>query len=162
MGAAADGTLYVVAQERLLYTVNPATAVPTLVGNTNFVSGCGPVGDSTGRLFNAQANGGTGLFRLDRTTGLGTYIGDCRSGSIYAMAYSDGVMYQFSTQGLIYSVNLDTAATTVVSSYTSGGVGGTIYAAAAPLPVPEPGATLMAASSGLLALGRPPFRRRRR
>jgi hypothetical protein len=113
-------------------------------------------GDSSGDLYLGRNFTGVGLYSVNRTTGAASLVG---AGStfdvIYAMAYTNGVMYGVDAiNGNIDTVNLTNGTTSVSSSYKTSETG-QVWGAAAlsppSSPVPEPSALVI--FSGLGAMG---------
>ena len=122
-----------------LFTVDPATAASTLIGNIRV--GTSPIGitglavhPSTGVLYGSTANlspnhAGT-LVTINRTTGAATVIGSFNapgntcSGTMQDIAFRvDGTLFGF-CQSTLFRINLSTGAATVVGSATfTGGSG---------------------------------------
>ena len=104
-----DGETMFLLSTRFLYTVDILTGIATLVGSaTNFglsgttIEGRGLSWDGT-NLFMAATDDDSGLYTLDRTTGVGTRIGDLRwaagfsiDRSPVAIEWNGSVMYYLS------------------------------------------------------------------
>ena len=98
---APDGTLYGVNRSNHnLYTIDPATAVPTLVGPLGITTGGGTLtvaGD--GQLWFVKGNP-SDLYRVDRTTGTATLVGAINQGAVTGLAGTcDGRLFGFSIVG---------------------------------------------------------------
>jgi hypothetical protein len=154
-GGASDGTLYAQGAG-VMYTLDPTTGAPTVLGNEGFDSGSCPVTDASGNLFLDQ-NGSGELYSINKTTGAGTAIGHMATAStVDAMAWAGGAMYAIDFAGDIYRVNTSTAAVTLVATSNPGVSGEIVGAASNFQAVPEP-VSMLALGAGALAL----LRRRR-
>jgi len=140
LGASSNGTLYAVNGVGNIGTVNPNTGAATPLGNIGFTINSNPSGNGGSGLYEI---GNGNLYSINPATGAGTLIG---AGSyntvIYALTYADGTMYAMEANGSspgIYSVNLATGNSTLVSNYNPSVVGD-VYAAATltTASVPEP------------------------
>ena len=145
MGGTSDGHLYAFSWQpptlgpnAYLYSIDPATAQSTQIGNMGFPTYGTINGDGSGGLY-ATTGGTNEFFQLNRTTGAGTLLGSGSFGTVFAMGFTGGTMYAMNINGQIYSVNLNNGASTLVSTYNVSALG-QMYAAA---PVPEPAALLL-------------------
>ena len=174
MGFASDGSLYGLGRDSVLYRINTTTGSLSEIGNTGITlssaAGMGatqdrpaqagglgpgdPAGDAAGNLYNSQGVYGSGFYKIDRTTGLGTLLGSANSGAPTALAYTDNTMYAINTTGSIYTVNLTNGASTLLSTYNVNAVGGPngAYSATARISsVPEASTLVICSLAGVLS-----------
>ncbi len=141
------GTLYYYDHSNQLFTINPSSAVATLIGPLGFsVLGSWDISFAQNGQLYATSNGY--FFQLDPSTGAGTLLG--YSGQeLQSLIPGDGNLYGFSGTNM-YSIDLTDGALTFVRN-TPSALGnfeaGTPVLASA---TPEPG-TLVMLGSGLLA-----------
>jgi hypothetical protein len=114
-----DGTLYASSENRILYAIDPDTAVATQIFDTGFTSG-GDLAFHQGRLYYTD---GTNLIFLDLAHNNAIKIGPIgASQPVFGLAEGDnGVLYAVAGQD-VYAVDTLTGAGTLDSSY-SGGLG---------------------------------------
>jgi hypothetical protein len=160
MGTTQDGTLYALSQENKLYTVNPSTADVTFIGNLGFNSTCCPYGDAAGNLYDGQGGFGSGFYKIDRTNGLGTLLGNASYGGVDSLVFSNNTMYALNGTGSIYAMNLDNGTSTLVSTFDTSIVGSPYAAAAQIAAAPEASPLTIGLLAGLM-VGRGWLRRRR-
>ena len=147
----------------LLYTINASTGAMTLIGTMAF-AGVQSLAFSSGSTLYGFDAGGGGLITIDPLTAAATDVNPAIGGSgndIQTIAFSPGGTL-YGGRDNLFTIDLTTGASTLVG----GGSGGTFVdvrgmeflAAAAPVPVPEPG-TLALLGIGIVGLG---FCRRKR
>jgi hypothetical protein len=145
----AGGTLYYTDKSDNLFTVNPTTAVATLVGATGYTVGgtfdsdFGP----DGKLYAVSDNS---LYQINTTTGAATLIGsNSQDADMQGLISADGNLYGFSGDSM-YSINLTNGQATFVRS-TPASLGyfddGIAIMASTPSGAPEP------TSAALLLVG---------
>jgi len=119
---ATNGTLYAAGNATtLLYTINPSTGAASPVGNIGFAS-AGDLAFNSGQLFMTSTD--NQLIQIDLTNGAaGTAIGPLGFENVFGLATGDdGVLYGVSGTQLL-SVNISTAAGTLVCDYSGQGLG---------------------------------------
>ena len=131
-----DGETFFMLSSSFLYTVDILTGIATLVGSAaNFglsgttIEGRGLSWDGT-NLFMVATDDDSGLYTLDRTTGVGTRIGDLRwaagfsiDSSPVAIEWNGSVMYYLSNDwDRLFLVDRTTGALTSVGNATEFGI----------------------------------------
>jgi hypothetical protein len=163
--AAAGGNLYALGTLEQLYRVDPATAVPTVVGPT----GITPIVDLSTVDALTIAGGGDSIYwsnrlttdtadrmyRIDPATGMATFLGPVIGADhLTASGFIDGTFYVFTfAPNNIYSLDLNTLHATLVGTYN--GIDVPVFAVAA---VPEPAGIGIA---GVMLIGLAAVRRRK-
>jgi hypothetical protein len=146
-----DGTLY--SANNALYTIDTGTGLATLVGNGgDAYSSSGDLAFIGDELY-LSSSPGDQLFRLDKSTGVGTNIGNIGFPSVFGLATNNNVDL-FGVSGTqVISVDLATGAGSLLVNYSGQGLssafGSSFIEEASVIPVP-PAVWLFA--SGLLGL----------
>ncbi|MBI5461429.1 MAG: hypothetical protein HY941_04495 [Gammaproteobacteria bacterium] len=148
----ADGTLYTAS--RSLYTLNPSTGTATLIGNGGTAyNSSGDLAFIGNDLYLSSVSADY-LMRLDRTTGVATYVGSIGVGAVYGMATNNNVDLYGVAGTSILSINTATGAGSTLLNYAGHGLGaayGTSFIEEAAPAVPLPAAAWLF-GSGLLGM----------
>ncbi len=149
MGAAFGGINY-------LYSVNPTTGAPTLIGSTGVVTGGGTgflsaSNDSSKLYWEVQTNCTDALYSVNTSTGAATMIGSAsacfpsKTGNPFSMAFIGGTLWANFWSAGFGTIDISTGAQTLVSTNVFPAVFGL-----APNPL-EPTKTTFVGSMGHLA-----------
>ncbi|MGP0062506.1 MAG: PEP-CTERM sorting domain-containing protein [Isosphaeraceae bacterium] len=163
LGATSDGTLYayksVLSGTTDIYLVNPSNGGTGLLGPLGATAEGAIQGDSNGHLYQTQGVSGNGFYQVDPATGSGSLLGNSDAGTAYALAFTNGTMYAFTSAGNIDSVNLTNGQSTLTASYDTSSVG-VIYGSASLLTaaVPEPSSFILLCG-GLMGISYACYRR---
>ena len=101
--------------DQLLYELDPATAAPTVVGDTGSSSGGDLAMEPTGFLLGATA--AAEIDRIDPQTGQGTILGTPGLGPIWGLEIDcDGTLYALTPAGDLYVIDVNTMGTTLLGN----------------------------------------------
>jgi hypothetical protein len=170
----ANGKLFGVGFDDVLYQINPTTGAATAVGSTGLPSLSGIALDNslasngTTLYYTLDTNGGPGtLYTLNTTTGAATAVGPLGLsgivGSVFAgPTFATGQLYSFTeSSGATYSISLTTGqATFVVDNGIDDIFGGVGIVTAAATSTPEP-STIVLLGTAAATLGGYSWRRRK-
>lgn len=90
---------------------NGNSTVIGLVGNSLYPDG-DIAFDLNGTLFGSFNNGQ--IYRINPSTGIGTFIGASNAGSLWGMAYCNGILYGGTSTGEIVAINPSTGASSLI------------------------------------------------
>ena len=135
-----------------LYSINPSTGASTVLGDIGAAS-AGDLAFVNGDLY--MSSNTNNLIRIQLApTVTGTNVGNLGIEFVYGLATPDnGTLYAVSIQQ-IYSVNVATAATTLVTSYAGGGLDTAFGSSFVTEAVPEPAGPALAATAIAAVLAR--------
>jgi hypothetical protein len=155
--------LYAVDVNSNLYSINPTTGVPMLIGSTgiaNIGAFVGGLSTNSGSLYLTSANQ---LYTLNTGTGAATLIGGTGAFAISAMVDESGVLFGGGNPGggnppppeAVYTIDPTTGAATFVADVTGEPTGDIQFFGLAPdpLPVPVPAPPIGRGPPVLLAVG---------
>jgi uncharacterized repeat protein (TIGR03803 family) len=110
--------LYGVDTNSNLYSVNQTTGAATLIGATGLGTGGFQSLSSGGAgLYTVAQPGSTALlYSVNTTTGLATEIGDTGIVDISGMGFVNGQLYAGDETGNLYTINVNTAASTLITN----------------------------------------------
>jgi hypothetical protein len=148
-----DGGTMIGVSYRDLYTINPSTAVATLVGQMGNFPESGYVSaqfDNYDTLYLVEQNGAetSSLYRVNTNTGLASLVGAIGF-EVTSLYPENGTLYGFTPNGEVISVSRTTGAGTFLFNET--GLSGVIIGAS-PNAIPEPSTLVLAVLGGLTLL----------
>jgi hypothetical protein len=152
-GSGSSGVLFGIdVQNNKLYSVTPPAPAGTFIATLPFIADGLVAISPDGHLF-AAGNGDGSFYSVDTSTGMSTLVGNTGQGvNLFAGSFVGSTLYGFNgATDAILTIDPMTAATTQVATAALPS-GYAVFAAAAPLAVPEPASLALGVIGGLAVL----------
>jgi hypothetical protein len=152
-GSGSSGVLFGIdVNTNKLYSVTPPAPAGTFIATLPFIADGLVAISPDGHLF-AAGNGDGSFYRVDTTTGVSTLVGNTGQGNnLFAGTFAGSTLYGFNgSNNAVLTIDPETAKTSQVATAALPS-GYAVFAAAAPLAVPEPASLALGVIGGLAVL----------